>query len=221
MPEYANRDAKENALARLLSRLSASMRRDISAILGDPPDFANITFGDWERMQRGYLEILSPELQEVFVEMALQYAGSVGYTMEYEIIISAASQWASSYSFELVRGINNTSRTQLQALFGRFFNEPVPLRELTQKLTQLYGPVRAEMIAVTEVTRAASAGQALVVSDLRRQGVGMISIWRTQADEIVCPICSPRDGKLRGDGWTLDPPAHVRCRCWREDKVIS
>lgn len=37
-------------------------------------------------------------------------------------------------------------------------------------------------------------------------------IWHTREDELVCPICAPRQGE-RFSGASNGPPAHPRCRC--------
>ena len=41
------------------------------------------------------------------------------------------------------------------------------------------------------------------------------TVWRTAADERVCPVCGP----LAGSEWPSDtgpqPPAHPNCRCQR------
>jgi hypothetical protein len=43
--------------------------------------------------------------------------------------------------------------------------------------------------------------------------------WRTNADELVCPVCGPLAGQVIGldeafEGGIDGPPAHPRCRCW-------
>jgi hypothetical protein len=76
----------------------------------------------------------------------------------------------------------------------------------------LASPIRAEMIAVTEVTRAASQGEQAIARELARAGIVMTPIWNTNQDDIVCPLCGPKNGKEIEDGQF--PPRHPRCRCW-------
>jgi hypothetical protein len=72
------------------------------------------------------------------------------------------------------------------------------------------------MIARTEVTNAAMQGEAGIVDELAREGIHMIAVWQTNNDAIVqeCPICWPRHGKKKGDGWYSETAAHPNCRCW-------
>jgi len=87
------------------------------------------------------------------------------------------------------------------------------MEQLTAQILELIGsPIRAEMIAVTEVTRAASEGEQAVARELARQGIIMTPFWNTNRDELVCPICEPRNNQEITDG--MFPPAHPRCRCW-------
>jgi hypothetical protein len=80
-----------------------------------------------------------------------------------------------------------------------------------------FGPVRAEMISVTEITRAASQGEQQVAKELADAGINMIPIWQTNEDEIVCEICMPRNEQEITDNFY--PPAHPRCRCWVNYKL--
>ena len=80
----------------------------------------------------------------------------------------------------------------------------------------MFGEIRAEMIAITEATRAFSEGN---IQEWLASGVVDGIKWMTAEDELVCPICEPLDGKEGSltDGIEgLKPPAHVRCRCWLE-----
>jgi hypothetical protein len=76
------------------------------------------------------------------------------------------------------------------------------------------------MIAVTEVTRASVEGERAQVRELAAQGVVLVATWQTANDELVCPVCGPRNGRREGDGWDSPPPAHPRCRCWLNHEVV-
>ena len=82
------------------------------------------------------------------------------------------------------------------------------------------------MIAETETTRAAAEGQLINIREIEKTGVQTVTVWHTAADERVCPICEPlngkpEDGKSAGRPYWLHPTlgvipmdaAHVRCRC--------
>jgi hypothetical protein len=132
--------------------------------------------------------------------------------------------------------INATSRnaiaTSIQNSIAAFFEEGLTFQELERRLAsdpnlmqlftkdvrdrlgRVYGPRRAAMIARTEVTNAAMQGEVGVVNELAKEGIRMVAIWQTRNDELVCPICGPRHGKKKGDGWHIETAAHPNCRCW-------
>jgi len=152
---------------------------------------------------------------------------------DWALVNEAASAWASQYGYDLVQGVTAHTREALQRAVGGFFEEALSREELVGRISGLFGPVRAEMIAVTEVTRAASEGQQGLVTEVAGQGIEMIDTWSTRNDELVCPICGPLHGR-DADGYDAGrvpywihpvsgerygkPPAHPRCRCndnWR------
>ena len=89
---------------------------------------------------------------------------------------------------------------------------------MRDRFGSIFGPKRAEGIAVTEITRAAAEGARATARELKIEGIEMVEVWQTNNDAIVqeCPICWPRHGKKEGSNWTRDqgPPGHIRCRCW-------
>jgi hypothetical protein len=87
--------------------------------------------------------------------------------------------------------------------------------ELEALLEPVFGKVRAEAIAVTEITRAASAALDEYQAQLDDAGVMMEKVWRTNRDELVCPLCGPLNGKPETEwGDHGPPPRHPRCRCF-------
>jgi hypothetical protein len=96
-----------------------------------------------------------------------------------------------------------------------FFEDQLTMGDLRNMLSQTFGPVRADMISATEVTRAAVQGELAFIEELRKEGVVLVARWQTNADELVCPICTPLNGTLDwANLYPSGPPAHVRCRCW-------
>lgn len=84
-----------------------------------------------------------------------------------------------------------------------------PLSVLIEELTPLFGATRADYIAVTEITRIFAQANAQA---WMKQGI-QYCINQTAADDIVCPICEPKQGeRLRIDGAL--PPWHGKCRDW-------
>jgi len=89
--------------------------------------------------------------------------------------------------------------------------------QLEALIAPAFGPVRAQMIAVTETTRAYSQASNLYQQLLAETGFETVRVWRTRHDERVCPVCGPLEG-VTENAWPPNlqsgPPAHVNCRCW-------
>ena len=164
---------------------------------------------------------LSRNFQAVYLASAEQILNAQPIGVDWGIVNQNAASWARQSSFELVSRLTDTSRKLLQDSVARFFEEQMTIGDLRRLLTPTFGPVRASLIASTEVTRAAVQGEMDFVRLLGDQGAPMVAIWQTSADELVCPICSPRNQRRRGDGWTEPPPAHPRCRCWVNHEFVE
>ncbi len=168
------------------------------------------------------------------VRQAAQTAAENGITalgadisVNWELVNEAAREWAEAYSYELVTGITDTSRAFLQDALSEWIESGDPLDELISTIDEsgFFGPVRSQMIAETEVTRAFAEGNLI---GWRESGAVSGKRWRTGMDELVCPICAPLEGEevalddvfSDGNGEQHDgPPAHVRCRCWIQPVV--
>jgi hypothetical protein len=214
-----DRDGLERKLARILGRLLAAQMGRLLELLGDPPNISNLPINFWGDAGTEMAGVLRPFLESLYVESAKQMMDNVGIGVDWALVNENAAEWASRHSFELVTGINNTSRNTLQRAVSRYFADGQTIGELTSRLSRSFGPVRAEMIAITEVTRAATEGEREFLAELVSDGVEMIPIWQTSNDERVCPICGPRYNKPIEDGQY--PPAHVRCRCWVNHEIAE
>jgi hypothetical protein len=130
-------------------------------------------------------------------------------------VFGQVATWARNYSYHLVTGINDITRSQLGMYMQRYVTEGWTLGELREAIATIFGPDRAQRIAVTEVTRAYVEAGRISADELAAMGLPMIEIWRTNADQLVCDDCEPRNGKALGDGWERSdgPPAHPNCRC--------
>lgn len=149
-----------------------------------------------------------------------------GASVDWELANTGAAAWARRYGFDLVSQITETTRARLQQEIAAFIENQENMGQLRARLEPLFGPVRAELIAATEVTRAYAEGNRQA---WRESGVINQRQWFTSNDEFVCPICGPMNGLITGldepyqhpDGSTLDgPPAHPRCRCF-EGAVVG
>ncbi len=214
MPELTDRGAYEEALAKELAEAMGIQYEEAIELLGYPPDVNRLTESHWEKHRGKLIAILSLGLMNVFTEAAVGMSRGLSYELDPADVQAQAAEWAGRYAGELVSGIEATTRNRLARLISTAVENEWQIERITEALTPLYGPVRAEMIAVTEVTRAITEGELAIIRDLERQGIRMLARWQTQEDERVCPICSPRNEQLQGEGWYDTPPAHPRCRCW-------
>lgn len=214
MGDFTNRLDWEARLARDLARLQQrELKRTVEA-LGEPPDLNNLNPEFWNEFSTSLRGELYPTLEGIFLDSAEQMLGTTSIGVDWALINEQGARWAEHYAYDLVRGITDNTRAALQQKVGAYFRNGLTQQDLRDSLQNLFGPVRAEMVSVTEVTRAAVQGELAIVNGLKPFGIDMIPVWQTNADDIVCPICAPRNHKKRGEGWYDFPPAHPRCRCW-------
>lgn len=137
--------------------------------------------------------------------------------VDFDSVVGVAQQWAREYGYDLVSGIVNRTRAHVRDAFSGFFNGTYDEEELLKKLSYWFGPYRAELIAITEVTRAIEQGRSYIISRIlmKHPELAVDEYWVTEKDEKVCPLCSPLDGTKRGLAWTTPPPLHPVCRCTR------
>ena len=216
MPDVPNRDELEAELARVLGKLNRIHLARLLEYLGDPPDVGNVPDSFWREAGEELGVALRPFVEKVFLVAAERMLEDSPIGVDWGMINEAASNWSNRYSFDLVTGINQTSRQALQTAVSGFFRESMTLSELKERLGSIWGPVRASMISRTEVTRAAVEGERAFAREIEKEGITMVETWQTRNDERVCPLCGPLHGRPKGTDWNeVDgPPRHVNCRCW-------
>lgn len=217
MADIPNRTKLEAALARALGKLGA---QQLEALVEEimRTGTADISSDSWARVEAELRGELRPALEQVYRDQA---QATFGGMIDWDKINTDAQTWARTYTYDLVKGIvdhergsvNTQAQQVLQDALAAGWDKGVTVGHLTTALAPTFGPVRAEMIAVTEITRAAAQGEAAVVERLKATGINMSAFWITERDGNVCPICKPRDRHQQGDGWDELPPAHPRCRC--------
>lgn len=130
---------------------------------------------------------------------------------DWSLVNTAGREWASSYAYDLVGGINDTSAKALQSGVAEYVANTLTLDQLKAHIAADFGPARADTITATEVTRAYAQGTS---SALAAGGIVDSVQWKTAADELVCPLCAPLADTTAPIGDAMQPPAHVNCRCW-------
>ena len=169
-----------------------------------PPEF-------WTNESQTLFEILFPLMSEAAAngaENGLSPFGSVDLGVSWEAVNNDCIRWAEKYTAEVVSSISQTSMAAFEENFGAWVQSGEPLPALIEALTPFYGSVRAEMVAVTETTRAYASGNILAW-----QGSGMVDNWNVfnAEDALVCEICADVSS---GNPYPMDadpPPYHVNC----------
>ncbi len=232
----AQRAEFERRLQSALGRAWGGMADELQRLLGDPPDPARVPAEFWLAVDSAALTALEPLITEMArasaESLAEKSAGDL--TINWALVNQRAEAWAAQYTFSLVKNITARSQQELQRLLSNFFKSPEQdLQALAAEIAKLFGPVRGETIAISEVTRAAAEGEGVLIAEIRLDNPDALiaEFWQTSRDEIVCKaICIPLNG-VRGDGHgnfkhpktgvIYRFPAHPRCRCGRRTQILT
>lgn len=208
---------------RLRFQLSMHFPGRVAKAIQDPIDY-DIVFGDGDEAAQEIIAILLAGAQGGIQQTALE----TKLILDYGMVNVRASKWARTYAYKLIKDLDAGSRQVVRSAITNFVNDPnYTMKDLIDVLEPEFSRVRAERIAVTEVTRSYSQGQQMAGDALREQwpGVRIVDRWYTNADDRVCPLCGDLDGAEvehgekfydPEDDTYLDgyPPRHVNCRCW-------
>lgn len=166
-----------------------------------------LLFGQWkdrpwdtEAFEAQLVGTLSGTLASVYAESSQQFVDLYAPGVDPNVVAVNATRWEVMFLPILAAEMASTTEP------GR---------------TGAFSPARAEMAAITEVTRAISAaefGIAGYLATVDDPGLRKLlrPFWYTKDDEKVCPVCGPFHGKGRevwGKMFPLGSPAHPRCRC--------
>ena len=188
--DFVNRDEIERKLARVLSR---DLRAELSKLLdylGDPPRLENVPPEYWQNGWRTIQHDVEPVLLDVYLTQATNVMLSVGIGVSLDNINHQAVNWARSHTEDVLRNMWQgrkditaemlSGTRQVGEVIGQGYEQGLTIQEISERLQPLYSPVRAEMIAVTETTRAVVEGEKAYVEQLEREtGQRMIPIWMT------------------------------------------
>ena len=204
------RDEQEQSFAARVSKALRSIKTYLLGVLGAKVAQDALTSEVWQNVSQQYSAAVIPALETTFV-WAVEVMVGTGAGVAWDGVNERAASWAAQYGYELVKGITDNDRRYLQSAIESFYRDGLTLGDLTDKIARQYSPIRAEMIAVTETTRASIEGDRYYVAELSKMGAKMRGIVETNVDERVCGICGPKQGTdVAVSGY---PPYHVRCRC--------
>lgn len=211
MPLF-DRNEIERKLARVLGRDLRSEMDKLLGYLGDPPDLSRVPYDYWQTGWKDIQKDVEPILVDTFLAQAESLMGTVAIGADWANVNMVAADWARNHGETILKELFNKTYEGVNKTVPMYFEQGWRYTDLSKALEGYYSPIRAEMIAITETTRAAVEGERALVAELAKEsGKEMIPIWLTSNDERVCPICSPRNEKPIING--RFPPAHPRCRC--------
>lgn len=121
--------------------------------------------------------------------------------------------------------LSATEKTYVDKLIADYMVTPdMRVQDVRDRLA-MFGGLRAQRIAFTEPTRAASQQTLTIQQQAQANGINVVRVWNTENDRIVCKMCKALDG-LPEDQWVSvyaeydgdqdimqGAPAHVNCRC--------
>lgn len=199
----ALRNAKtESEVIKLLEPAVTAVRKALVSLL--TPEIVKLA-------ERAYSDS-SKKLKQQFKQLA-------EHSRESEL----AAQWAETHAAELAKRLSETSRDEIALAVAHAFEERAKNPDkawedlLDDILLAIGDEDRAELIAETEIMRAAHAGRRLAWQE--QATAGAKRIWIAMPD--CCEECEELDGRtasLNGTyfGGSEGPPLHPRCRCTEE-----
>jgi SPP1 gp7 family putative phage head morphogenesis protein len=142
-----------------------------------------------------------------------------GITVDWSLLATEARDFAQRYVYDLIRGLDETTRRDVQRIVAQWIESGAGLDELKAALREVFSDkARAALIAQTESTRAYAEGS---LERYRRADVQLIK-WNTVRSGDVCVICeelgkqppAPINVGFRASSGNSTPPNHPGCRCW-------
>lgn len=138
---------------------------------------------------------------------------------DYSLINENALSWAHKNSLELVKGIDDTTRSTIRTAISNFVETPgMTVGDVVNQLP--FDTGRAFNVARTEITRTYSQAELQSGKDVKKEypDVRVTKTWDAALNERTCDIC----GELHGMEIDIDdvfpggydaPPAHPNCVC--------
>lgn len=108
-------------------------------------------------------------------------------------VLGSGDGFGHGYVDVVTRAMVMNREAHVRMAMAEWIRNGLPLRALIDALRPMFDGDRAEMVAVTEVTRAFARGNIIA---WRESGVVTGMEWATANDERVCPICAPLGGLI-------------------------
>lgn len=226
MPEriFKDRDKYERWMARELAEYLGVTMREALLLLGADMDYANITAEHTDKWKRLLILLMTPILIEQFVDVGV-VLGEALIPVDTANLSLLAADWARANAGAWLTGVHQTGIDGLQRYVQLAIEDGWSVAELRNALQPIFGPARAEMIAITEATRATMQGSYLYGRQLREETGQQVQLrWITHPELSQtgpCEICEPRHMRLQGDGWFDPEPPHPRCVCEVRVEIVA
>lgn len=142
--------------------------------------------------------------------------------MSFAVDNQHAKDRATQHAGEMISGINETTKKEINGLLNQAFNNQLNKKELLEKLQTsfAFSKYRANMIANNEVGTAYIQGTVKQHQELmKRTGIEGRKYWQTSNDDKVSDICMDNQNQdwipFNQDFFSghFCPLGHVNCRC--------
>jgi hypothetical protein len=227
-PNAKEKDKAEGQVVNIFTGFFSEQRRRVEKALPLDPRLARAGLDNrfWINEDELLYLLLRQQLQDFADIAALAELERLPAGADLALVYKDTLTWANQYTAALVAGINETTRANIAKAVSEFIVSPADtLGTLVDNIVAategLFGNARAARVAVTEITRAFAEGTEIAGDAIRDIGIPLEDIWQTNEDGLVCPICRPRNGNRRGEGWFDNMPAHPECRCWLRHKITA
>lgn len=210
--QRALRRGFRNVQANVVKKLRSESRKELKQITFVPEDTEF-----WLAQRDEILEALGDLPEELLLEGATQ-AQRLGLAIDFTLINDEVLNVARTYRTQFIDELSRATRNSLRTAIQTHIESGESLRVLEKRIEPLFGPVRAQAIASTEVTRLYAEGNVIGYKDA---GISEVE-FRTVRDARVDPDCDELDGqRFPVDRVDIRPPIHTRCRCWLAPVVAN
>lgn len=152
-----------------------------------------------------------PIYDDILSNAAVLAFDQIPIGVDWEQVNFAVLELAQSEATRFAKESTETSKAQTAKIIADWIASGGAMDDLIERVGRVWSGPRADIAAVTEVTRLFAQGNQAA---WKASGVVQALQWKTSNDERVCPVCGPlADSELAMDSSNL-PPAHPRCRCW-------
>lgn len=217
-PGLDKKTAREKKLSATMKKRLSSQRADVIRLLDE-----GVTIQIADLAESKYNAELMRLYTDGYIEgidIAAQQAGVPYDAANLQgILLENANTWVSQW----LTNIDTVTLTNVRQALNTFAQVPgTTIGDVVNMLEPTFGEVRANRIAVTEITRMYAESNQLYAQEIEKlfPGTQAYKKWNTNNDDIVCPICGSLNGKKAKTGESFTdyagkqysmPPAHVNC----------